>query len=308
MLELNSLRQSLRALEKSEITEILASLPSSAIEVLKYDWQLFARDKQIAPSGDWRTWVPLAGRGWGKTRVGAEWIRSKVEGPTPLAPGKSRRIALIGETAADVRDVMINGDSGIRTISPPDYRPTYVANRRALVWPNGTEALIFSAVQPDQLRGPQFDTAWCDELAKWRYAQNAWDMLQMGLRLGDLPQALVTTTPRNVKVLREIIADPSSVVVKGSTYENSGNLAASFSTYLRRKYGGTRLGRQELEAEMLTDVPGALWSLAKLDALRVERKAGLDRIVVAVDPPTTSGDDSDECGIVVAGVVGDRTR
>lgn len=316
--ELRSLRDSLRQLPPDQITAIVQSLPPKSIEVLQYDWPLFARDKQLAPEGNWRTWVPLAGRGWGKTRCGAEWIRSKVEGRTPLAKGKARQVALIGETAADVRDVMIKGDSGILACSPPDYRPTYVANRRALVWPNGTEALIFSAVEPDQLRGPQFDTAWCDELAKWRYAEYAWDMLQMGLRLGD-PQALVTTTPRPIKVLKEILKDPSTISTVGSTYENVGNLAASYADYIRRKYEGTRLGRQELEAAILDDVPGALWKRSNLDTFRVydPRKVcdedwmigkrpmpNLERVVVSVDPPATSGENADECGIVAAGVVG----
>lgn len=301
-------------MNRSQIDAILRTLNPRDIEVLKYDWPLFARDKQLAPPGDWRTWLPLAGRGWGKTRTGSEWIRGKVEGRTPLAPGKARRIALIAETASDARDVMIKGDSGILACSPPDYRPTYVANRRALVWPNGTEALIFSAIEPDQLRGPQFDAAWCDELAKWRYAEYAWDMLQMGLRLGDNPQALVTTTPRPIKVLKDILADPSTRHTVGSTYENAGNLASSFATYLKRKYEGTRLGRQEIEAAMLSDVPGALWTRDQLDALRVkidherpvsEQLPKVDRIVVAVDPPVTSGDNADECGIIVAGVAGD---
>lgn len=252
--------------------------------------------------------MPLAGRGWGKTRCGSEWIREQVEGPTPLSAGKRSRIALIAETASDARDVMVKGDSGILACSPPDYRPTYVANRRALVWPNGTEALIFSAIEPDQLRGPQFDCAWCDELAKWRYAEYAWDMLQMGLRLGDNPQALVTTTPRNIQVLKDILADPDTVSTVGSTYENVGNLASKFASFIRRKYEGTRLGRQELDAAILEDVPGALWSIPQLDQHRLPKmpnSLSLDRVVVAVDPPVTSGEKADECGIVVSGVQGD---
>lgn len=284
--------------------KVLATLPPESIEVLKYDWTLVARDKQLAPPGKWRTWVPLAGRGWGKTRCGSEWIRSRVEGKTPLAPGKARRIALIAETAADARDVMIKGDSGILACSPPDYRPTYVANRRAVVWPNGVEALIFSAIEPDQLRGPQFDTAWCDELAKWRYAQDAWDMLQMGLRLGNPSQALVTTTPRPIQVLKDIMSDPDTVSTTGSTYENSANLDPAFRKYIERKYAGTRLGRQEIEAAILDDVQGALWSHENFERNR-SRAGNLNRIVVAVDPPATSGENADECGIVVCGVAGD---
>lgn len=277
----------------------------------------------MAPDGDWRTWVPLAGRGWGKTKTGSEWIREQVEGPTPLSAGKRSRIALIAETAADARDVMIKGDSGILASSPPDYRPTYIANRRALVWPNGVEALLFSACDPDQLRGPQFDAAWCDELAKWRYAEYAWDMLQMGLRLGDNPQALVTTTPRPIQVLKDILADPDTVWTQSATKENAANLAESYIKYVQRKYAGTRLGRQELEAAMLDDVPGALWSHTGLDQYRIkiehdplksrqtvkqeiaDRVGELDRIVVSVDPPATSGENADACGIIVAGANGD---
>jgi len=263
--------------------------------------------------------MPLAGRGWGKTRTGSEWIRSKVEGKTPLAKGKARRIALIAETAADARDVMVNGDSGILACSPKDFRPTYVANRRALVWPNGVEALIFSAIEPDQLRGPQFDTAWCDELAKWRYAEYAWDMLQMGLRLGNPSQALVTTTPRPIQVIKDILNDPMTVSSTSSTYENVGNLDPGLRAVLERKYSGTRLGRQEIEAAILDDVPGALWTRSNIDANRVydPRKItdpewiigrrpmpNLERVVVAVDPPTTSGENADECGIIAAGQIG----
>ncbi len=213
-------------------------------------------------------------------------------------------MALVGETVADVRDVMVMGDSGIMACTPKDFRPTYIANRRTLEWPNGATALLFSAIEPDQLRGPQFDLAWTDELAKWRYAQDAWDMLQMGLRLGDNPRALVTTTPRNIKVLKDILADPATVSTRSSTYENEGNLAASYKTYILRKYGGTRLGRQEIEAAILDDVPGALWSLAKLDTLRIKTAPGMDRIVIAIDPPVTSGEAADECGMIVAGSKG----
>jgi len=301
--------------------KILTRLPPKSIEILKYDWHLFARDKQIAPPGSWRTWLPLAGRGWGKTRVGSEWIRENVSGKTPLSPGRFKRIALIGETVSDVRDVMVKGDSGIMSITPKDYRPTYVANRRALVWPNGTEALMFSAIQPEQLRGPQFDAAWCDELAKWRYAQYAWDMLQMGLRLGECPQALVTTTPKPIDVLKDIIADPSTVVVRGATFENAGNLSGGFIDYVKRKYSGTRLGRQEIEGMMLDAVEGALWTDKNIsdNRIRFEFEEGksesdarnkfvqknIDRVCVAVDPPVTSGEKADECGIIVGGVSGD---
>lgn len=264
----------------------------------------------------------LAGRDFlvtHNTRTGSEWIRSRVEGKTPLSMGTARRIALVAETAADARDVMIKGDSGILACTPKDYRPVYVANRRALVWPNGVEATIFSAIEPDQLRGPQFDTAWCDELAKWRYAEYAWDMLQMGLRLGNPSRALVTTTPRNIKVLKDILNDPLTVSSTSSTYENVGNLDPGLRAVLERKYAGTRLGRQEIEAAILDDVPGALWTRSNIDQFRVydprrvkdadfiigkTAMPNLERVVVAVDPPTTSGEHADECGIITAGQVG----
>jgi len=301
---MSSLRASLRSLTKSQIRQLIQTLPTASIELLQYEWELFARDKQLAPPGNWRTWLPLAGRGFGKTRMGAEWIRTQVEGDTPLGPGKVSRIALIGETSADARDVMINGESGIRTVSPPDFRPTYIANRKALVWPNGTEAKVFSGIEPDQLRGPQFEIGWVDELCKFQYPTELWDMFQMGLRLGDNPRSLVTTTPRPLQVLKDIVSDPTTVVVKGSTYENAGNLAESFIRYVKRKYEGTRLGRQELHADILGDVQGALWGHSQIDSLRVDRPANLNRIVVAVDPPATSGENADECGIIVAGVSG----
>jgi phage terminase large subunit-like protein len=241
--------------------------------------------------------------------MGSEWTRSLIEGSTPLSRGKITRFALIGETASDVRDVMINGDSGILACSPPDFRPTYISNRKSLQWPNGVEAKVFSGIEPDQLRGPQFEAGWIDELCKFRYAEMAWDMFQMGLRLGDHPRCLVTTTPRNIKVLKDIIADPSTAMVKGTTYENQSNLASGFFDYIARKYEGTRLGRQELHADVLSDVPGALWSIAQLDQLRVKKGKpsdyGCRRSVISIDPPVTSGDNADECGIIFAGVAGD---
>lgn len=271
------------------------------MDALRYDWQLFARDKQLPPPGNWRTWVPLAGRGWGKTRTGAEWVRHMV------TEGGARRVALIAETQKDLEDVMVFGDSGLASVFPPAQAPRITLKPLRVRFHNGAIALGYNATAPDQLRGPQFDAAWCDELAKWRYAQETWDMLQFGLRLGDNPRALVTTTPRAVKVLKDILADPSTVHTVGSTYENAGNLAASFADYMRRKYEGTRLGRQELEAAILDDNPGALWKRSQIDAKRLrsdEKLPELSRIVVAIDPPTTSGEEADECGIVAAGIHG----
>lgn len=290
---------------------MLASLSDAQADELLADWRFWARAEQIAPDGDWLTWVINAGRGFGKTRAGSEWVREQV-----LA-GK-RRIALIGETYKDLVEVMCYGDSGIASVFPAHQRPKIVANPNVqITFHTGAVALGYNATQPGQLRGPQFDAAWCDELAKWRYARETWDMLQFGLRLGDRPQVLVTTTPRPIPVLKEIIADRTTVMTRGSTFDNAGNLAASFISKIRDRYEGTRLGRQELNAEMLDDLPGALWTREMFDANRIWHIPEMSRIVVAVDPSGTGGadDNGDSIGIVVAGkgvdgrgyVMADRT-
>lgn len=244
----------------------------------------------------------LGGCGAGKTRAGAEWVRAQVEGARPVDTGTARRVALVGETIEQVREVMIFGDSGILACTPVDRRPRWEATRKRLVWPNGAVAQVFSAFDPDALRGPQFDCAWVDELAKWKKARDTWDMLQFGLRLGDAPQQVVTTTPQNVAVLKEILGANSTVSTSAPTRANAANLAASFLQEVTAKYGGTRLGRQELEGELLNEADGALWSLAGIEAARVDEMPELDRIVVAVDPPVTGHAKSDDCGIIVAGV------
>ncbi len=270
---------------------------------LPYLFEFWAFEHQLPPEGDWRTWVILGGRGAGKTRAGAEWVRAMVEGSGPLDAGRARRVALVGETIDQVREVMIFGDSGLLACSPPDRRPAWQATRRRLLWPNGAVAQVFSAHEPEALRGPQFDAAWVDELAKWKKAGATWDMLQFGLRLGAHPQVCATTTPRNVDVLKEILARGSTVVTHAATEANRAYLAESFLSEVRGRYAGTRLGRQELDGVLLEDVEGALWTTKMLEGLR--RKAPppeLDRIVVAVDPPVSGHAASDECGIVVAGV------
>lgn len=259
-------------------------------------------EHQLPPEGDWRTWVIMGGRGAGKTRAGAEWVRAQVEGARPLDEGRSRRVALVGETIEQVREVMVFGDSGILVCSPPDRRPVWEAGRKRLVWPNGAIATIHSAFDPEGLRGPQFDAAWVDELAKWKKAQDTWDMLQFALRLGDKPQVCVTTTPRNVGVLKTLMKSPSTVSSHAPTEANAANLARSFLEEVRARYAGTRLGRQELDGVLLEDAEGALWTTAGIEGIRCEKAPELDRIVVAVDPSTTSGANSDECGIIVAGV------
>ncbi|MBV0891928.1 terminase family protein [Paracoccus sp. Z118] len=286
-----------------EVDDFLAGLSPNALAALPWLFEFWALPHQLPPEGDWKTWVIMGGRGAGKTRAGSEWVRTQVEGTTPLAPGRAKRVALVAETFDQGRDVMVMGDSGILACSPPDRRPVWEAGRRRLVWPNGATATVYSAHEPEALRGPQFDAAWVDELAKWKKAEDSWDMLQFSLRLGEHPQQVVTTTPRNVGVLKAILRNASTVVTHAPTEANRAYLAESFLAEVEARYAGTRMGRQELEGVLLDDVEGALWSTARLEACRVEAAPKLDRIVVAVDPSVTGGSGSDECGIVVAGVV-----
>ncbi|WP_267139194.1 DNA-packaging protein [Anianabacter salinae] len=281
----------------------LGGLTEGGLLALPFLFEFWALPHQLPPGGDWRSWVILGGRGAGKTRAGAEWVRGMVEGAGPRDPGKAHCVALVGETIAQVREVMVFGPSGILACSPKDRMPKWEATRKRLVWPNGAVAQVFSAHEPEALRGPQFDAAWCDELAKWRKAGETWDMLQFALRLGDRPQAVVTTTPRNVDVLKRLLALPSTVMSHAPTEANRAYLAESFLEEVRARYGGTRLGRQELDGVLLDDVEGALWTSARLEACRIERAPVLSRIVVAVDPPVTGHGRSDACGIVVVGAV-----
>ena len=241
----------------------------------------------------------LAGRGFGKTRTGAEYVRAQVEA------GNAGRVALVAPTAADARDVMVEGESGLLAIAPPWNRPNYEPSKRRVTWPNGALATLYSADEPERLRGPQHDLAWPDELASWRYPE-AWDMLMFGLRLGRKPRVVVTTTPKPTRLIRELLASPTTVVTRGSTFDNRANLAPAFFEQVIRKYEGTRLGRQELYAEVLDDVPGALWTRAMIDAAQQSHPTpDLVRVVVAIDPAVTSGEDSDETGIIVAGRAAD---
>lgn len=283
----------------------LSGLSDNALRALPYLFDFWALPHQLPPAGDWRSWVILGGRGAGKTRAGAEWVRAEVEGSTPAAPGRSTRVALVGETLDQVREVMVFGESGILACSPPDRRPVWEATRRRLVWPNGAVAQAFSAHEPESLRGPQFDAAWVDELAKWKRAEAAWDMLQFCLRLGEHPRQVVTTTPRNVGVLKAILANPTTVTTHAPTLANRAYLAKSFLDEVYARYGGTRQGRQELDGVLLDDIEGALWSSAALEAGRCETPPAFSRIVVAVDPPVTGHAGSDECGIVVVGAITD---
>ncbi len=283
----------------------LNELSEGALLALPFLFDFWAMEHQLPPDGEWKTWVILGGRGAGKTRAGAEWVRSEVEGARPLDPGRSRRVALVGETIEQAVTVMIEGESGILACSPPDRRPLWDATRKRLVWPNGAEARVYSAHDPERLRGPQFDAAWVDELAKWKRADEAWDMLQFALRIGAHPRQVVTTTPRSVGVLKGILKNASTVVTHAKTEANRANLATSFLEEVRARYAGTRLGRQELDGVLFEDIEGALWNASELDKVRISKAPAFDRVVVAVDPPVTGHSASDECGIVVVGAVMD---
>jgi len=285
---------SFRALSEAERAEIIADLTEEEALVLLYDWGFWAREQQLAPKGDWTNWLILAGRGFGKTRTGAEWVRSLVE------QKQASRIAIIAPTAADARDTMVEGESGLIAISPPWNRPSYEPSKRRLTWPNGAMATLFSADEPERLRGPQHDAAWCDELCAWRYADAAWDMLAFGLRLGDHPRTCITTTPKPTKLLKRLMTNPCTNITKGTTYDNLDNLAGPFREIIKA-YEGTRLGRQELNAEILSDLPGALWSRDMFDQMRLQEAPTLNRIIIAVDPPVSTGEKADECGIIAAG-------
>jgi phage terminase large subunit-like protein len=267
-------------------------------------WRAKARPEQLPPPGDWNGWVVCAGRGFGKTRTGAEWVKELVES------GAASRIALIAPTAGDCRDVIVEGPAGILAVSSPWCRPDYQPALRRLTWPNGAVASTFSAEEADRLRGPQHDAAWFDELAAFSNPSEVWDMAMFGLRLGVRPRWLVTTTPKPVKLLRELLAREGHDVIisRGTTMDNSANLAPSFLESIRSKYEGTRIGRQELHAELLLDVPGALWTRDMLDRANGKwQLPDMQRVVVAVDPSGTRGeeDSGDSIGIVVAGIGSD---
>ena len=308
--------------------EIYASLPpdmqakviTSPEEMaqLEFDWSWWGRPAQFAPAGDWMNWLILAGRGFGKTRAASEWVRSVMCGDTPLTGGRYRHMALVSETAADGRDVLA-GDgkqpsnptagSGILQVCPPGFIEAYEPSKRRITWKNGSIATLYNATEPEALRGPQHDAAVCDELAKWQYADQTWSQLQFGLRTGTHPRVLISTTPRPTKLLKQIMADHGTVTTRGSTLDNASNLAPSFISSIMRRYEGTRLGRQELFAEVLEDVEGALFNRVQIDASRVKvhQLPVLRRIVISVDPAVSTGEDSDETGIICAGL-GDDDR
>ena len=290
----------LASLSESEQAEALAGFTEQQKSDLLWDWRGFnARANQLRPAGDWRYWLVQAGRGFGKTRVGAEAVREMVtEG--------YRRFHLVGSTAGDVRDVMIQGESGLLACFPPHQRPLYEPSKRLITFHTGAVAIAFSADEPERLRGPQCEAFWADELAAWRFGQDAWDNLLFGFRLGNDPRGIITTTPKPIQLLKDIIADPHTVVTRASSYDNRANLAPAFFDAIIRKYEGTRLGRQELDAELLEDIPGALWTQQMIDKTRVKlsdiRWDLMLRIVVAIDPAVTAGEASDATGIVIAGL------
>ena len=297
------------AYEKGEAEALLAEIDFDFAEFMDKDWSVWARPDQLPPGlppdgVDWSVWLVLGGRGAGKTRAGAEWVRGMALGRSPFSERPVGRIALVGETLADVREVMIEGVSGLLAVHPRAERPQWQASRRRLEWPNGAVAQAFSAEDPESLRGPQFGAAWLDDLGKWKIGEETFDQLQFGLRLGSRPRQTVTTTPRSTPLLKRLAGDPRTVTTRARTWANARNLAPGFLDGVLARYGGTRLARQELDGEFVNERADALW---RRDAIETARVAAADvpqlvRIVVAVDPPAGSGRRSDACGIVAAGV------
>lgn len=269
-------------------------------EKLLYSFFYTARQKQLPPNGDWLTWLIKSGRGFGKTFVGSNMVIER-------AKHYKEPIAIIGKNAADVRDVQVEiGDSSILKLAPPWFKPEYQPSKRRLIFPNGVIAILYSAEDPDLLRGPQHGFYWCDEFAKYQYPKELWENLMFGLRLGKNPQGVITTTPRPLKQLIDIAKNPKTHVTSGSSYENRSNLAGIFFDEILKTYEGTRLGRQEIYGEILTDVPGALWTYTNLDKNRLSDYPDLEQIVIAIDPAVTANDDSNLTGIVVCGKQGEQ--
>ena len=284
-------------MEDDERQKFLALLGKSEKDRIRWYWDVWSRPQQRAPEGDWQTWLLLAGRGFGKTRAGAEWVREMAR-RHPEA-----RIALIASSLGEARRVMVEGESGLLAIARPEQRPLYESSLRKLTWPNGAQAQLYSAAEAESLRGPQHSHAWCDEVAKWDAgkAEAAWDNLMMGLRLGEHPCVVATTTPRAVTLVTRLLggADGGTVAVtRGSTYDNAANLPVRFIAAMRRDYGSSLLGRQELNGEMLSDIEGALWTRALIEGCREASASSPPvRTVIGVDPPASAGGDA--CGILV---------
>lgn len=290
-------------LAKRKLTRrFLNTLSNEDVIKLKYLWPVRAGHKQYAIPAEWTNWLMLGGRGAGKTRAGAEWVRGMVSGDHMYTASAVGRVALVGETYSAVRDVMIEGESGLLAVHPNRERPNWISSKRQLVWNNGAVAQVFTSEEPDGLRGPQFAAAWCDELSKWSNVEETWNMLQFALRLGDYPRQVITTTPRPIALLKKIIKDSRTLMSHSTTRENQNNLARGFLERIVGEFEGTRLGRQELEGELIEDRIDSLWKRAELELLRTDTAPELQRIVVAVDPPITANKSSDACGIVVVGL------
>lgn len=280
-------------------TDLLNSLSEDEREAARKTWLLWARDNQLAPpDNEWLYWLVMAGRGFGKTRTGAEWVRDQVENHGV------KRAALIGPTAADVRDVMACGESGIVGCCPHDFLPHYEPSKRRLLWPNGAQAIMYSAEESERLRGPQHEIAWCDELASWA-DENTWDMLQFGMRLGNQPRTVITTTPKPTMFIRKIMKLAYLRMTRGSMMENAGNLPTSFINAILEKYQGTRLGKQEIEGLYLEAIEGALFSEENIERRKDGARDSYDSICIAIDPAVSAGEGSDETGIIVAGSYND---
>lgn len=296
----------LRKFPKAKVDEVFKQLGPKKVEELKHTWSFWARDEQLEPEGDWNTWFVNAGRGFGKTRAGVEWVREQVK-------RGAKRIAAVAATNSDIERVMVKGESGFLSVcwkgdktykggkmGYPEWSPT----KRTLSWENGAQVQFFSAEEPERLRGPQFELAWCDELAAWNKDQDTWAMLQFCMRLGKHPRIMVTTTPKPTKLVREILKNPTTHITTGSTFDNAANLAGTYLKAVKEQYEGTRLGRQELYAEVLEEAEGALWTTEMLDkaSIKHEDLPHLNRIVVSIDPAVTANAESDMTGIVVAGI------
>ena len=301
-------------MQPAERLHFLTSLKNGEADRWFSDWPLFIHPHQLPPqraqgSAFWRTWLILGGRGAGKTRAGAEWVRGIVNGLPGFSSAKVGRVALVGENEHEVREVMVEGVSGLLAVHARGERPTWIPSRRRLEWANGAVAQAFSADDPESLRGPQFAAAWLDELAKWRHAEATFDMLQFGLRLGERPRQVITTTPRPLPLLKRIMADPATALTRAATVANALNLSPAFIDAVVARYGGTRIGRQELGGEIVEERADALWSRGLIETCRVDVTARppLTRIVVAVDPPASSRKGADACGIVAAGRAADGT-
>ncbi|MEQ8656189.1 MAG: terminase family protein [Hyphomicrobiales bacterium] len=298
------LRTALIACAKAGASEDFTKrLSDHAVLRLCYDWDSWARPDQRPPLEAWSKWMLMGGRGCGKTRAGAEWVRGAIEGRARYAPERYGHLALVGETFADAREVMVEGVSGLRAIAPPWDRPRYEATRKRLIWENGAIAQLFSAEDPESLRGPQFDGAWCDEIGKWRYGEEAFDQLAFGLRVGAQPRCVITTTPRATPLVKRLMEDPNCIVSHATSQDNQAFLAEGFVQGLEQVYGGSRLYRQEVAGELIAERADSLWNRDVIDRTRLNAPPPLRRVVVAVDPPASSHAKSNACGIVACGMM-----